>query len=160
MFSGRWSNLSRYPYINHHLKQIVQQALPLIEQQTEPGNIVVQPGDVWIEIKHVQTESVNDRMFESHRLFVDVHLLLEGEEYIGFAHDELMVEDCSLAEHDVYFGSSREGRYLPMKSGEMVVFFPGEVHKPQCHFDDKPVSIRKAVIKIRQSVLQLMPQEE
>ncbi|XAW88078.1 YhcH/YjgK/YiaL family protein [Vibrio sp. CDRSL-10 TSBA] len=154
MFTGRWDNLQRYPYIKNNLKHIVQQALKVIEEQTKPGNIVLQPDDVWIEMKHVNTDPADGRMFEIHKQFIDVHVLLEGEEYMGFAHDELVVEDLSLVEHDVYFGSSREGRYFLMKPGELAVFFPGEVHKPQCHLGDESVSLRKAVIKIRQSILQ------
>ena len=86
--------------------------------------------------------------WEAHRRYVDLHHVVEGGEWMGYAplhrmrqtrsYDE--GEDCAL-----YRG---EGNFLRVFSGMFVVFNVTDVHKPDIHLGE-PEAFRKIVVKIR-----------
>jgi len=92
---------------------------------------------------------------ESHRRYVDIQLLIEGEEWIGYARkteshvvreDELDAKDYALYE------DPEDEIGLILKPGKFAVFFPDDLHRP-CVCLDAPLRIKKAVVKIDLSLL-------
>lgn len=154
MFTGRWDRIEQYPYLEQNLRKKIAQALEHIINQPEITEMILEEGNLWYNIIEVDTAAADERQFEIHKHFIDVHVLLAGQEVMGYAHDELAVNDLHMADDDVYFGTSTHGRYLQMKPGEMAMFFPHEIHKPLCHLDGEPAKVTKAIIKIRQASLE------
>ncbi len=153
MFTGQWHRIHQYSYLKDDLRHKIAHALKHIVNEPDTMEKILEEGNLWYNIIEVNTELAEDRQFEIHKHFIDVHVLLEGQEFMGYAHDELVVNDLRMADQDVYFGLSQEGRYLEMNPGEMAMFFPHEIHKPLCHLSGQPRKVRKAIIKIRQASL-------
>ena len=100
----------------------------------------------------VETEEVSARRPESHKRHIDIQFLMEGREKIGYIrkNEDLKVVSDLLEEKDnCFYDGSIEGEvFLDLKPGDFAVFFPEDVHRPQCISGDN-TKIRKAVIKIR-----------
>jgi YhcH/YjgK/YiaL family protein len=87
--------------------------------------------------------------FESHRKYIDVQFILEGEEIIeadniknlniNFEYDENM----DLIKYDDSIFSSS----LKLKKGDVAIFFPDDAHMP-CIKVDKSVKVIKTVVKV------------
>ncbi|HEY5715080.1 MAG TPA: YhcH/YjgK/YiaL family protein [Psychromonas sp.] len=153
MFIGNYSKIDQYDYLNQPLVSKIKQALTLILSNPVVGNHVLEENDFWCEILDLNSSPASGKNFEIHKLFIDVHVLIKGQEIMGFANGELTVTDLSMGDKDVYFGITRDGRYVALNEGELAIFYPGEIHKPLCHLEGEAQQIKKAVIKIRQSSL-------
>lgn len=153
MFIGNYHKIDHYDYLSQPLVDKIKQALTLILSNPVADNHVLEENDFWCEILDLNSSLVSSKNFEIHKQFIDVHVLIKGQEIMGFANGELTVTDLSMSDKDVYFGTAPDGRYVALKEGELAIFYPGEIHKPLCHLEGEAQQIQKAVIKIRQSSL-------
>jgi YhcH/YjgK/YiaL family protein len=96
------------------------------------------------------TRPAGDAILESHRAFVDVHVVLEGRETIAvWPADRLTVRTPYDKEQDAMFCDppSEEGLRLTLSPGFFAVFFPQDAHMTQL-MDRRPAAIKKLVMKI------------
>ncbi|MFT6141350.1 MAG: biofilm protein TabA [Psychromonas sp.] len=153
MFVGNYNKIAEYGYLSQPLVNKIKQALTLILSGPVVGNHVIEENDFWFEMLELSTRPANSKNFEIHKQFIDVHVLIKGQEIMGFANNELTVTDLSMSAEDVYFGTTQNGQYIELNEGGVAIFYPGEIHKPLCHIEGDAQQVRKAVIKIRQSFL-------
>jgi YhcH/YjgK/YiaL family protein len=104
---------------------------------------------LYASVATYETGSREERRFEAHRKYIDVQVLLEGEESIDISLDkELPLLEAYDEARDVMFlKPPRHVASLPMRPGFFVVFYPHDVHRPGCHLRDKR-RVRKIVIKV------------
>jgi len=94
------------------------------------------------------TKDIADCIIEAHRKYIDMHVVLEGEENIAVGD----LAGCQVGEFD----DTRD--YLPVASGELscwklkkghfLVLYPHEAHATAVWIDQTPKSVKKMVIKI------------
>ncbi len=92
--------------------------------------------------------------YEAHHAFVDIQVLLEGEEYIDVCPTTDLVESGPYSsEKDIVFfdGPSRDSRgcRILLKPGLAAVFFPEDAHRPCVRTRVEGSEVRKLVVKIR-----------
>jgi YhcH/YjgK/YiaL family protein len=90
-----------------------------------------------------------DCFFESHRRYIDVQALVEGEEAIELAGiDRLRVSADYVAAKDLIKYSDFDfGSRLRLVPGDLAIFFPPDGHMP-CLRLGEPVLVRKTVVKV------------
>lgn len=91
---------------------------------------------------------------ELHAQYVDIQLLLSGEERILFAIAGA-ARQCEAwhVEEDYQLCSAMENQQsVTLRPGSFAVFMPGEPHKPGCVVDEAG-EIKKVVIKVRADTL-------
>ena len=85
---------------------------------------------------------------EAHKDYIDIQMMLEGEEYIGVALlSEDMVPAESHPESDYWLYDCKVDR-VAMKPGYFMVLYPQDVHMPS-DMKEKPMACRKVVGKIK-----------
>lgn len=91
-----------------------------------------------------------DGFFESHRKYIDVQVVLEGEELMEVADASRMtVRQPYHAERDlIVYEDSSEASLLRLSAGQGAIFFPADVHMPSLRIRSEPVLVRKAVVKV------------
>ena len=93
-------------------------------------------------------ESSAKALSEAHKDYIDIQILLEGEEYIGVAPlTEDMVAVEAHAESDYWLYDCDVAR-VAMKPGYFMALYPQDVHMPG-DIKDAPMAIRKIVGKIK-----------
>ncbi|MDE8062012.1 YhcH/YjgK/YiaL family protein [Erysipelothrix rhusiopathiae] len=135
------SNAHLYFGINTKLDEV------LVDIQTalsEPSSTLIK------NFINFKTGLEAEKSFELHRVYYDVHVVLEGTESFKMTHKDQLIHQTDYdEEHDILFGDSIEHcleGYI--KPGMFVVFFEHEAHK--VGYD--PVgntSISKIVYKVR-----------
>lgn len=105
--------------------------------------------DIFALFRRYETVEAQGVKLESHRKYIDVQYLLEGEEIIGLAVDSRNVEGLGYdREKDVeFFEGEGEGAVL-LKTGQCAVFLPGELHAPGI-MGGKPAKVCKVVVKVK-----------
>jgi len=93
------------------------------------------------------TKDQSRETWEQHRKYIDMHIVLEGNERIGLLQmsGSTIVEEYSDSD-DVEWVTGT-GDYFRLSTGMMSILFPGEAHQPGL-MDGSAQSIRKAVVKI------------
>lgn len=85
--------------------------------------------------------------FECHDKHIDIQVLIQGDEQIGWKPRE----DCKYPkgdyneEKDVLFFNDDPDMYFQLKAGQFVILFPEDVHAPMI----SKGNIKKLVIKVR-----------
>ena len=85
--------------------------------------------------------------FEAHRRYLDIHLMLSGEERVDLAHPDSLTLTSSQEENDFYAYQGREAHTLVLRPGEFLVVFPGDAHRIKLQ-TDAPRTVSKAVFKV------------
>lgn len=84
---------------------------------------------------------------ESHKAYIDVFYLLDGDEFVGIAPVEEMGPAVrERPENDVWFYHGKT-LPLPLGGGNFMVLFPGDAHAPSIG-PHGPATARKCVVKV------------
>lgn len=91
-----------------------------------------------------------DGFFESHRTYIDVQVVVAGEEWMEVAGiDRLVVRQPYNADRDVImYEDCGNASILRLQAGEAAVFFPVDGHMPALCGAGAPAIVRKTVIKV------------
>jgi YhcH/YjgK/YiaL family protein len=115
----------------------------------ELGNHPIVENDVWCTISESDARDVAQMpKMEVHDSFVDVHILLEGDETIGWK-DRAKCENLQNAEYneaqDVALFDEMPDMFVSCSTENFVMCFPSDAHTPLLGSG----KIKKAVFKIR-----------
>ena len=107
-------------------------------------------GGVFAVEQVYQTKPRTEGIFESHRKYIDIQVVVAGEErmeVIDAAH--ITVREPYSAERDVILYHDASGASeLRLRAGEAAVFFPIDVHMPSLRLHVPAVLVRKTVVKV------------
>lgn len=116
--------------------------LPLGWQDLEEG--------VRMNVMTFNTSSAKDKKAEMHRKFIDIQLLIEGEELIeyGLSQPNLAYYDIYREEDDYQLTPEIENKNdLILKPNMFAIFFPYEPHKPGNSVEEDKY-LKKLVVKV------------
>ena len=121
-------------------------------ENVKDEKFVIDGENIFGFVTTVETEEKDERRPESHEKHIDIQFLIEGREKIGYKRksDDLKMVSDQLKEKDIcFYDENIDGEvFLDLVPGDFAVFFPDDVHRPQCVSGDNQ-TIRKSVIKIK-----------
>ena len=112
------------------------------------GRYAIDSNNVFAIITENPTKDFDSAKWESHRNYIDLHLVISGEEKIGVADiEKLAVTMPYDASKDLinYFG---DGNFYTAVPGTFFLFFPSDAHRPSITTNSNKPD-KKIVIKIR-----------
>jgi biofilm protein TabA len=115
------------------------------------GSQRVELGDGMFAIEQVyETKPRSAGFFESHRKYIDIQVLVEGDEVMEVVDaSRIAVREPYQAERDlITYGDVPDASRLWVRSGEATIFFPVDVHMPTLRSGETPVLVRKTVVKV------------
>ncbi len=130
--------------------------LGTITPSAEEKKYEIQGDDVYAIIASYNTKEPHK--FESHREYVDIQCLLEGQEFIeSTALNGLTVATPYDPDKDVAFYVNTDSRkvFSHLVPGIFIAFFPHDAHMPGVSVGDSPVFVKKVVVKIKAGLLGL-----
>lgn len=144
MIFDRIENLSLYSFSNEFLNKVINHILthPLEEPWSEEN--------IRKNLFQFTTSDVKEKRFEAHKKFIDIHIVLEGKEYIECAHIDLLTNPTEYDEaHDVLFGDITATAKLSgyLEEGSVLITFPEDAHLVGAHIDAEQV-VKKVVFKV------------
>ncbi|MBB8810926.1 N-acetylneuraminate anomerase [Escherichia coli] len=136
------------------LQDALTLALAARPQEKAPGRYELQGDNIFMNVMTFNTQSPVEKKAELHEQYIDIQLLLNGEERILFGtagtarqceefHHEDDYQLCSAIENE---------QAIILKPGMFAVFMPGEPHKPGCVVGE-PDEIKKVVVKVKADLM-------
>jgi YhcH/YjgK/YiaL family protein len=107
-------------------------------------------GAVFVIEQALETRLRADAFFESHRKFIDVQVVVEGEELMEIADvSRMTVKQPYNEKRDlIIYEDSTEASLLRVYPGQVAVFVPSDVHMPTLRVRATAVQVRKCVVKV------------
>lgn len=122
--------------------------------QARPNGRWQPEGDSWFcTISDSETAPASQRHTEYHRQWLDIQVLLAGEEIIGYDVADARQIAAEERKPDLFIVEQAQLRQqLHLQPGDFAVFAPGEAHQALCAVG-KPARVRKAVFKVSPEML-------
>ena len=112
----------------------------------EEGRYSLLGEEFFLSINRYKTQA--DKDFEAHKRYIDIQMVLEGEECIEWCPlNKTQVKTTYDKDKDIMFLSGM-GQKLEAKPDLFFIFFPEDAHKPGLPIHT-PEYVKKAVFKIK-----------
>jgi YhcH/YjgK/YiaL family protein len=111
-----------------------------------PGRYHIAGDDLIAIVEHVQAKEKETARLESHRRYIDIQLVLEGDETMGWKP----LADClnPMSDHspekDIRFFHDAPASWVPVPPDHFCIFFPEDAHAPLVGSGQ----IRKVIFKV------------
>ena len=136
-------------YALHPLFQKAFEGLQEMDWNQLPfGRHDIAGDDIFVNLAEYQTVLPDQGVWEAHRRYIDIQLIVAGEEQMGHAfNNTLQIKEPYDAAKDVEFYSGT-GQLITYPKSTFAIYFPQDVHKPGL-MSGAPSIVRKAVAKVR-----------
>ena len=99
-----------------------------------------------------ETQSDDKLFFEAHRDYLDIHVVLSGEERMDIADTAALTPDDAAGkpENDFYAFTDRDPAHqsILLRPGDFLVAFPADAHRVRGQVSG-PSEVRKVVFKVK-----------
>jgi biofilm protein TabA len=115
------------------------------------GEIEIRGRELFVRPSEYETKKPDEGKFEAHRVYADLQYVVKGMEIMQTAPAdalEQLTEYDPKGDYQFFKATSRISSQL-VRTGEFMVFLPGEAHRPCCSPQDTPIVVKKLVFKIR-----------
>ena len=120
------------------------------------GRNEIEGDDIYASVSSYEPLSEADGVFEAHRKYIDIQILLDGCEKIYSCGTDILTAKTEYNEGKdflLYETPDVPTAELPMKSGYFAMFYPHDAHKPCIRCCGSCAKVRKVVVKIKASLL-------
>jgi biofilm protein TabA len=121
-----------------------------------PSTVEIDGSRMYVMRQTPDTVPFADRFSEIHDQYADIHLVVEGEEWQGYASasDGNLADTNKLQESDyALFANVFNESFIRLEPGDFTVYWPGEFHRPNCCPDGASRSrLVKLVVKIHKDL--------
>lgn len=153
MINGNKNDIEKLlPYVNDGLKKALQYIAATDFSTLANGEYEIDERKVFARVNTYATEPKADRRPEKHNQYIDVQYVAEGCETVWFTPlTEACRETENRAEADdvIFYADSGEQNCVNLYAGDFAVFFPWELHRPNCTcVAGKPEHVQKIVVKV------------
>ncbi|UGA54439.1 YhcH/YjgK/YiaL family protein [Vibrio sp. VB16] len=154
MLFGNVKKLDLVPYMSEKFVNWINEAIALSENN-DLGKYMIGDDGVFVMLVDGETEPRALRKSEIHKQYIDIQILLSGEEVYGYSNtiSEEALKLVELENDVMFFDNVENEQFIKLQDGDFVIFYPNQAHRPLCASDDKPMVIKKAILKIPSSVL-------
>jgi YhcH/YjgK/YiaL family protein len=113
------------------------------------GRHALEGDDLFVIYMEYDTKDLDDCVMESHRKYIDIQYMVEGEEAMAVSTLRGQAESTPYDdERDVAFYEKNYDSIIKVPEGHFTVFFPHDLHMPSMK-TGAIRKIKKAVCKIR-----------
>ncbi len=117
--------------------------------ELEKGRYELEGADLFVNVDEYVTRNEEDVLFEAHKKYADIQVLISGEEKIGV----LPLESTTVSipydeEKDIMFLTAENENYRIAEPGKFFLFFPQDAHRPTVKSTEN-IPVRKIVVKVR-----------
>ncbi len=159
MILGNLNRLGEMDYLASRLKEMLIYLRDNDLKGRELGRIELEGENLFINIEENEMAPREERRPEAHRRYLDIQLVLDGEESIGVAADSRVenidgvLEKYSQERDIIFYQDVKRENMIDLYPGDFAIFFPEDIHRPRCVVGSKPGRSKKAIVKMKLDLL-------
>ena len=114
----------------------------------EKGSHPIEGEDFFVNIIEYETTDEDNRIWESHRDYLDIHVIATGVERIYHSFIENMEAGNYHKEDDYLEITGTKENTINLSPNQLLVFYPEDTHKTGVKADKKMI-VKKGVFKVK-----------
>lgn len=99
-------------------------------------------------VSEYKTKEIAEGFIEAHRKYIDIQIMLKGEEKIGVCNIDTCIKEPYDMQNDLQKLRGNV-KFMTLKPGYFTVFFPNDGHMPQIKTGINSEYVKKLVIKVQ-----------
>ena len=103
---------------------------------------------MFVNIVEYTTTSAQERFWEAHKKYLDLHLMLDGSEQIDLNFIQNMSLKDFVEEDDFLPMDGDKNSSVILKAGDFLICYPSDGHRTAVAVDG-PEKIKKAIFKVQ-----------
>ncbi|EJD6498181.1 MULTISPECIES: N-acetylneuraminate anomerase [Providencia] len=155
MLFGHVSDVATMTEINSVLRNLIEKTLALNPASLEPGSYPIDGDNAFVNVMTFETQGREQKSAELHHHYIDVQILLSGDEVIdyGIRNSAKNVTPYNDADDYQLADTIEYCQTVSLVPNMFVIFMPYEPHKPGITSKRGKSTVKKAVIKVRLNTL-------
>ena len=148
MVFGNISDLKSYSWLEDSVLQAFAYAKEHDLMSYEKGRHDIDGEDLFVNIVEYETTTPENRFWEAHREYLDLHFMLRGPEQIDVNFIQNMEQKEYVPKDDFLplFGDPNSS--VVLNQGDFLLAYPADAHRTAVAVNG-PAVIKKAIFKIR-----------
>ncbi len=132
MIIGSLQNTQRIETIHPRFKTFFDYAKSIDWKNLELGKIGLDGDNLFVNHVVLDPKDKANAALEGHHEYIDIQLLLEGNESMGWKplEDAKKISQPYNATKDLIFYDEECDNYVALKPGQFAIFFPEDLHAP------------------------------
>lgn len=134
------------------LSEKIEKAFEILNDKSlaekEDGRYEVHGDNLFYIVQRYQTKTIDKAGFEAHRKYIDIQVLLQGRETIGYAPTDELTVNIPYKEDVLFYETPENYTEIKLSKGMFAIFYPSDAHMPSCQLDG-PSSVHKVVVKVK-----------
>lgn len=148
MIFGNITQLSDYGFLDDQIKECFEYAKQHDLLQYEKGRHEIDGDRLFVNIAEYETTTAENRFWEAHKNYLDLHLMLNGQEQIDLNFIENMEVKEFVEKDDFLPMEGGKNGDVTLRSGDFLICYPSDGHRTAVAVDG-PEKIKKAIFKVR-----------
>jgi biofilm protein TabA len=148
MIADHINNHELYKGMNERVNRVLQYIQSHNFTNLEKGMHEVEGDEIFFNLIEYETKMAEERFWESHKKYLDLHYILEGTEFIAYElFDRMTIRQDYEEQDDYYLLEGKVQSKVRLEQGDFMILHPNDVHMTGIKVADS-VKVRKVVFKI------------
>jgi YhcH/YjgK/YiaL family protein len=137
-------------HLYHNIHPRMKTAFDFLDQidfsALNVGRIEIDGQNLYAMLQQYTSKPRQQGAWEAHRRYIDLQLVIQGAEKIGYANIGSLSQGDYDADKD-FMPLNGEGDFFTLQAGDFALLFPQDAHMPGIAIDS-PAPVKKIVFKI------------
>ena len=154
MITGNLQQLAAATAVPAKIMVFIEQVKAHLANSQANGRFQLVDDEAFFFIVDDNTQLLAQRRSEMHEKYIDVQIILAGEECFGYSEQPfLSLDEDLLAEKDIAFSNAVvDEQFINLGVDDFIIFTTGQPHRPLIAVN-QPAPVRKCIIKIAHTLV-------
>jgi len=148
MVFGNINNIKEFSFLEEKLQECFKYAQEHDLYQYGTGQHDIDGKRLFVNITEYTTTTPEERFWEAHKEYLDVHVMLQGTEKISLNFIQNMQQGQYVEKDDFLPLEGEEKSQVILGKGDFLVCYPSDGHRTAVAVR-QPEKIKKAIFKVR-----------
>ena len=147
MLFGNLNHLKEFSFLEKGIQECFAYAQTHDLLSFEKGSHPIDGERLFVNIVEYTTTNAEERFWEAHKQYLDVHIMLRGEEQIDLNFIQNMEVKEFVEKDDSLPMDGEKNASVILRDGDFLICYPSDGHRTAVAVE-KPAAIKKAIFKV------------
>lgn len=148
MIFGNLNNLGEFPFLEEKVRECFDYAKRHDLASYEIGSHEIDGERLFVNIVEYTTTTPEERFWEAHKNYLDVHVMLHGTEQIDINFIQNMEVKEFVPQEDFLPMEGEKNSSVILRDDDFLICYPSDGHRTAVAVNE-PQTIKKAIFKVR-----------
>lgn len=148
MIFGNVNHIDEFSYLEKGVKECFEYAKEHDLKSFEKGCHKIDGDRFYVNIVEYETTSAENRFWEAHKDYLDIHFMLDGEEQIDLNFIKNMALKEYVKKDDFLPMDGDKNASVILRNGDFLVCYPNDAHRTAVAVSTSK-TIKKAIFKVQ-----------